>query len=105
MRATACECERVGEPSVAQVLHILNSPDIHEKLVHEGGNVGRWVRTIPADDKLVEEIYLTFYSRLPANKEKEVAVEFLRRRPNQRRQAAEDLAWTVMNTLEFIFNH
>lgn len=105
VRVTACECERVAEPNVSQVLHILNSPEIHDKLVHEGGNVAHWVRSIPEDDQLVDEIYLTFYSRFPTSKEREVAVDFLRKQQGKRRQAAEDLAWTMMNTLEFVFNH
>ena len=36
VRASACECERVSEPGVAQVLHLLNSPEIHAKLAHDG---------------------------------------------------------------------
>ncbi len=36
-RISACECERNHEPSVAQVLHLLNAPEINAKLSHEGG--------------------------------------------------------------------
>src|SRR5262249_53493871 len=39
VRVSACECERNHEPSVAQVLHLLNAPTIQEKLTHEGGTV------------------------------------------------------------------
>jgi hypothetical protein len=102
-RATACECERNHEPSVSQVLHLLNSPEIHTKLTHERGNIARWVREKKSDADLVEEIYLTFYSRLPDDAERRTSLEHLQRNPAQRRQAAEDLAWTLMNTLEFVF--
>jgi hypothetical protein len=102
-RQTACECERVVEPSVAQVLHLLNAPDIHAKLVHERGNVARWVRAKKSDAELVDEIYLTFYSRLPDDAERKTSLDYLRRNADQRRQAAEDLSWTLMNTLEFVF--
>ena len=40
-RVTACECERTREPSVSQVLNLLNSPDIQAKLTHEAGTVAR----------------------------------------------------------------
>src|SRR6185312_6279719 len=43
-RVSACECERTREPSVAQVLNLLNSPDIQAKLTHEAGSVARLVR-------------------------------------------------------------
>jgi len=103
LRATACECERVGEPSVGQVLHLLNSKELHARLEEENGTVARLVREVADNGKLVEELYLTFYSRLPTDKEREVAAAFLGK--GQRRQAAEDLAWTLVNALEFSFNH
>jgi len=105
VRASACECERVHQPSVAQVLHFLNSKELHAKLEHEGGTVAQLVRQEKEDDKLVEALYLMFYSRPPGEKERTVAVGFLQKEPERRRQAAEDLAWSMLNSLEFIFNH
>jgi hypothetical protein len=104
MRATACECERVTEPTTGQVLHVLNSPEIQHKLSHAGGHLAELVSTIPRDDLLAEELYLTFFSRLPTGDEKQVAVSYVQGNDN-RRQAAEDLAWSMMNSLEFLFNH
>jgi hypothetical protein len=104
-RLSACECERGHEPSVAQVLHLLNSPEIQAKLSHEAGTVARLVKKHADDGPLVEELYLTFYGRLPDAKEKAAAVTFLAGRKERRRQAAEDLAWSLLNSLEFVFNH
>jgi hypothetical protein len=105
VRASACECERNHEPNVSQVLHILNSPEIQAKLSHEGGYVARSVKQKAEDGPLVEELYLTFYSRFPTEKERAAAVEYLRKHADVRRQAAEDLAWSMLNSLEFVFNH
>ncbi|WP_254510353.1 DUF1553 domain-containing protein [Anatilimnocola floriformis] len=113
VRVTACECERVSEPSVSQVLHLLNSQRVQEKLAHEGGLIARLAQQQPADDRLTEELYLTIFCRLPTNTETQTAVEYLRSaRPvpgktplDARRTAAEDLAWTMLNSLEFVFNH
>ena len=113
VRVTACECERVSEPSVAQVLHLLNSQRVQEKLGHEGGAVARLVREQPSDARLTEELYLTIFSRLPTAEETQTAVNFLQaakpvagKTPaDARRTAAEDLAWTMLNSLEFVFNH
>lgn len=102
-RITACECERIVEPSASQVLHLLNSPELHEKLTHERGNVAKWVRDKKSDADLVDEIYLTFYSRLPSEAERKTSLAFLQANAGDRRAAAEDLAWTLMNTLEFGF--
>jgi hypothetical protein len=105
VRVSACECERNAEPSVAQVLHLLNSPEVEDKLSHEGGMVARLVRQKADDGALVEELYLTFYSRPPTEKERQAALAHLKRDPAKRRQAAEDLAWSLLNSLEFGFNH
>ncbi|HEY7309892.1 MAG TPA: DUF1549 domain-containing protein [Gemmataceae bacterium] len=104
-RISACECERNHEPSVAQVLHLLNAPEIHAKLSHEGGYVAKLVKRQPADGPLVEELYLTFFSRVPQEKERQVALAYLREHKDNRRAAVEDLAWSMVNSLEFIFNH
>ena len=106
VRATACECERATEPSVSQVLHVLNSPELQSKLSHEAGTLARLVRQQPTDDaRLVEELYLTILSRPPTDSDKSVAVKYLQEHASQRRAAAEDLAWSLLNTLEFVFNH
>jgi hypothetical protein len=104
-RLSACECERNQEPSVAQVLHLLNAPEIHAKLSHEGGSVAKLVKCQPADGSLIEELYLRFFSRLPRDKEREAAMAYLREHQANRRQAVEDLAWSMLNSLEFLFNH
>ena len=73
--------------------------------------LGKWVREKKSDADLVDEIYLTFYSRLPNDAERKASVQHLARAvarspdraTTERRQAAEDLAWTLMNTLEFVF--
>ncbi len=104
-RVTACECERTKEPSVSQVLKLLNSPDIQAKLSHEAGTVARLVRDQKDDAKLVEELYLTFFARLPTTAERDTGVKHLRKYPANRRAAAEDLAWALLNSTEFLFNH
>ncbi|MBM3980349.1 MAG: DUF1549 domain-containing protein [Planctomycetes bacterium] len=104
-RATACECERTREPSVSQVLNLLNSTEIQAKLTHEGGTVAKLVGAIKDDAKLVEELYLTFFARVPSAKELEIGTKHLKKYPDNRRAAAEDLAWALMNSTEFLFNH
>ncbi|MFO0880593.1 MAG: DUF1553 domain-containing protein [Gemmataceae bacterium] len=104
-RTSACECERVTEPSVAQVLHLLNAPEIEAKLTHAGGTVARLTAREADPARLVEELYLTYFARLPSAAEQTRAVEHLRANPQRRREAVEDLAWSLLNTLEFSFNH
>lgn len=104
-RATACECERNTEPSTGQVLNLLNSPELQKKLAHETGTVAKLVQAQPDDAMLTEELYLRLYGRLPTPKESDAAVAYLGRKASDRRKAAEDLTWAMLNSLEFQFNH
>ncbi|MFO1092393.1 MAG: DUF1549 and DUF1553 domain-containing protein [Planctomycetaceae bacterium] len=104
-RTTPCSCERVVEPNVAQVLHLLNGPEIQDKLMHDAGRLSRLARDLPSNDELVEELYLTIYSRYPDARERSVAAQYFQSRGSERRAAAEDLVWSLLNTTEFLFNH
>ena len=104
VRATACECERVDSASVSQVLHVLNSPQIHAKLEDDGGMLAKLVKSEPDPEKIAEELYLLTYSRLPTAEERSTIVAYLQKSPN-RRKAVEDVVWSLMNTVEFLFNH
>ena len=86
-------------------MHLTNSPHIHAKLTHERGTVTRLVRDVSNDALLVEELYLTFFARYPSEEEKQAALDYLKESKPDRRQAAEDLAWSMLNSLEFMFNH
>ncbi len=104
-RSSACECERNAEPGVAQVLHLMNAPEVQAKLSHAAGTVAKLVKRHPADGPLAEELYLTFYGRFPDEREKKVVVAHLAENKSRRREAVEDLAWSLLNALEFAFNH
>ena len=106
-RKTACECERNAEPTVSQVLHVLNAPEINDKLSHAAGNVARIVDESSDNSKLVDELYLTFFARFPNPNEKTIVLRHFKSETGKisRQEAAEDLAWSLMNSLEFLFNH
>lgn len=106
VRSTPCDCERAGAPNVSQVLHVLNSPEIQAKLTHDGGFLADLARRpATADAQVVEELYLTFFSRFPNGREQATGEKYLRDQAANRRSAIEDLAWSMLNSLEFVFNH
>jgi len=104
-RTTVCECARPTGASISQALHLMNSPGLQSKLAHERGQVARLADRHIDDAALADELYLACFSRFPSTKEKNKALEFLGSRRFKRRQAAEDLTWAMLNSLEFIFNH
>lgn len=106
VRSTPCDCERATAPNVSQVLHVLNSPGIQSKLTHDGGYLAELaIRSGTTDQLAIDELYLTFFSRYPTDQERQVAETYLKNHAANRRQALEDLAWSMLNSLEFVFNH
>ena len=86
------------------MLHLLNAPEIQTKLEHDAGYVAKLAKREGGDDSLAEDLYLTFYSRRPTDEERGNAVAYIHK-AKDRRAAVEDLAWSLMNSLEFVFNH
>ena len=53
---------------------------------------------------MVEELYLSAYSRLPNEKERETIIAYVQSQQEERK-AMEDVLWTLLNSKEFSFNH
>ena len=54
---------------------------------------------------MARQLYLTIYNREPNVAERDRATQHLGSRRAHRRKAVEDLAWAMLNSVEFIFNH
>lgn len=103
VRATVCECERSNEPSIAQALHLLNAPEIFEKIAHRNGNARQLAASEMSPVELIDELYLGTLSRFPTTAEQELMLQAFGE--TDRRAAAEDVLWALLNSKEFVFNH
>lgn len=103
-RLSVCACERGSEPSMAQVLHLMNSQGTAQKLADRNGRAAALAKSNWSDNAVLEELYLTALTRLPTASELELTSKTLRGTPD-RQEAIEDILWMLMNTKEFVFNH
>jgi hypothetical protein len=103
-RISACECERVSEANLAQVLHLLNSNEVQGKLARAGGRAERLARDARSEQEKVEELYLWAYARKPTAKQLKHCLDYIEEYPQNKKQAYEDLLWALINTKEFVFN-
>ena len=96
-------CERTPETSVTQVLHLMNSPDLHRKVTDDDGHAARLAASDATPEAIVEDLYLRLYSREPTLEELRIALDVFEEPGIDRRRAAEDLLWALLNTAEFLF--
>jgi hypothetical protein len=107
-RESVCECERSAEANLSQTLHLLNSPEIQQKLATGSGRAAKWAadEKAPDNDK-VAALYRLAFSRDPSPEELSVCLAHLARRRSEKKaaQGFEDLVWALINSKEFLFNH
>ena len=102
--SSACECERSGDASLAQSLHLLNSKDILGKVSSDSGNAKRLNDDSRPIEQRIEELYLLAFARKPNDEEIQIAREHIQTR-EKARDGFEDVVWALINTKEFLFNH
>lgn len=105
VRATVCECERSNEPSISQALHLLNSPELNNKITDRGGIARQLADSQRTAAEIIAEVYLGTLARLPSPEEERLMLEAFAAPAVSWREATEDVLWSVMNTKEFIYNH
>jgi hypothetical protein len=113
--SSACECERTQESSLAQSLHLLNSPDIQAKLASDNGRAAKLAGDeARSDEAKITELYQWIASRAPTPTQIQIGATHIAKRSNgksgadlvaAKRQAYEDILWALINTKEFLFNH
>ncbi len=96
-------CERSGESTVTQTLHLMNAPALHQKVTSDTGRPAQLAASMRSHEEIVEELYLLVYARLPDQQERQLGRGLFEENSTTRRQATEDLLWALINTPEFVF--
>ncbi len=105
-REITCECERSNQPSLVQVLHLANGATVNDKLAAKDGRLTQLLATEPKPAAIIEEAYQLCLSRLPSEEQRKKFEELLNSaKPGEKRQAVEDLYWSLLTSREFLFQH
>lgn len=99
--ASACECERSGDSSLAQSLLLYNSAELMKKIA--GPRVQEFAKGKGSHEEQLKTLYRIALSRNATAEEIAVMSRHLESRPAQ--AAFEDILWALVNTKEFLFNH
>ena len=97
--------EKENTGSMVQSSVLMNSRFVKDRLtVTEASRMGKLLYHNPplSNSEIIEEMFLAFVSRLPTSDEKTVAIEALQKHHTQ---GLQDLAWSLLNKPEFVFNY
>lgn len=104
-REIVCECERDDESSMIQVLHLSNGETLNPKLDDKQS-----LPSIAAEEKwdrsrFLNELFETALSRSPTPAEIERLSSVMDEYEDDQTSAMRDVAWSVLTSVEFTFNH
>ena len=104
-RDSVCTCDRRAEPTLNQVLHLINGETIEAKLNSSKNRLTRLLAAKATPEEILEELFLATYSRLPRQDERERVMHSIASAKDKARQAWEDVLWSMLNSKEFLFQH
>jgi hypothetical protein len=99
-RVTACACERSGDVSLPNVLHLIVGETVGNKV--GSGWLAKQLAAEKDDDKLLDALFLRTVARKPTDAERTKVNQLLKNIP--RNELFPDLFWAVLNSKEFLFN-
>ncbi|MAI72778.1 MAG: S-layer protein [Rhodopirellula sp.] len=104
-REITCECERSAEPSLVQVLHLSNGETLNPKLADQKNRIARLIDANESDAAIVQNLFVAALSREATESELGKLLEIRGEYGDDRATALQDIAWSILTSAEFTFNH
>lgn len=104
VRDVTCECAREDDPSLGQVLHLLNNRGIVENIKSPRSHVSQWLVAGLPDAEVLENIYLLTLSRRPTSAEQDLVRAHLAKSAD-RAAGFYDVQHALLNSNEFLLRH
>jgi hypothetical protein len=103
-RDTGLESERNNRPTPDQRLHLLNSTQTQRK-IEQSPMIKNLVVAGKSPRDIANGMYLGVLSRFPTEDELKIVEGYFQSGKLARREAAVDLAWSLINSAEFLYRH
>ena len=103
-RDTGLETERNNEPSAKQRLHLFNSSHVQRK-IETSSTLKEIALSQQSTREIFTQFYLTILSRFPTEAELKAIESYSQLDEIGRRELAADVAWALINTVEFTHRH
>ncbi|MDP6447128.1 MAG: DUF1549 and DUF1553 domain-containing protein, partial [Pirellulaceae bacterium] len=103
VRDVACDCARETDPTLNQVVHLINNPSILKKIESPENRIAAWRKAGLDVDELIANVYLATVTRRPSAKELSLAKRHLAE--NGEEVGLQDLQHALINANEFLLRH
>ena len=91
------------EPNLSQALHLINGDTSNAK-IQSGGLVAKRLEEGKTPEDIISEMYIRCFSRKPTGEEVSSLIAIVAEQENKK-EALEDIFWSLLNSSEFLFNH
>jgi hypothetical protein len=103
-RDTGFQSERNNRLTATQRLHLLNSTQVQRK-IEQGPKLQALIRARSNPRELIDTLYYTILSRPPTAEEQAAILAHAQSARLDPRNAAQDTAWALINSTEFLYQH
>lgn len=104
VRDVTCECAREEDPSLPQMLHLLNNKGMLAKVDSPKSLLASALKQKKSDAELIEQVYLATLSRRPTAAEVGIATRHIEKL-GDRAKGLQDLQYALFNLGEFLLRH
>lgn len=106
-RESVCTCETLTDANLSQALHLINGKTIDDTFQRSPVLIPRLMDEHDASESLIKALYVRILSRQPSDEELEQMLALEPESPDQRTQQKfySSVAWALVNSNEFLFNH
>lgn len=103
--SAAAQPEGEFSASLPQALYLANSEVVLSWVAPEKDNLTGQLAELKDNDRLADELYLSVFTRLPADEERQWVAEVLQQYPADRTRGVATLVWSLIASAEFRLNH
>ena len=105
-RETVCTCETKSDANLSQTLHLINGPTL-QKGLQNPSFILQIMNKAKSDKEIVAAIYVRILTRQPSPTEWNRIAPMIPSEddPKSRQKFYTSLAWSLLNSNEFMFNH
>jgi hypothetical protein len=93
------------EATLDQTLFLANGNTLRDWLSARPGSLSARLNALKDAGAVADELYLSVLTRQPTTAERKEVIDYLARRGADRLAAQQDLAWALLTSAEFRFNH